>query len=84
MAIQHYDFQEAQELMYTKEVLSQEERDMCMHFMPAMAEANLFHHSWNNTWLNLNVYSEYDHEKRQFEMETGVVGSYDDPNYLRA
>jgi len=28
-------------------------------------------------WLNINVYSEYEHEKRQFEMETGVYGSYD-------
>jgi hypothetical protein len=40
--------------------------------------------SWENggfngedRWLNINVYSEYEHEKRQFEMETGVYGSYD-------
>lgn len=71
MTIQHYDFQEAQDLMYTKEVLSQEERDMCMHFMPAMAEANLFHNTWNNTWLNLSVYSEVEKEKRDLEMELG-------------
>ena len=71
MSIQHYDFQEAQELMYTKEVLSQEERDMCMYFMPAMTESNLFHNTWNNTWLNLNVYSEVEKEKHDLEMELG-------------
>lgn len=71
MTIQHYDFQEAQELMYNKEVLSQEERDMCMHFMPAMAKAHLFHNTWNNTWLNLNVYSEVEKENRDLAIEHG-------------
>lgn len=69
--IKHYDFQEAQELMYTKEVLTQEERDMCMTIMPAMAKEYLFHNSWNNTWLNLNVYSEVEKEKRDLAMEMG-------------
>lgn len=68
----HYDFQAAQELMYTKEILTQEDRDMCMSIMPAMANEYLFHNTWNNTWLNLNVYSEADKEKRDLEKEMGI------------
>jgi hypothetical protein len=71
MTIQNYDFQAAQELMYNKEVLSQEERDMCMYFMPVMAKEYLFHNTWNNTWLNLNVYSEVEKERRDLAIEMG-------------
>ncbi len=38
--LENYDFQAAQELMYNKEVLNQEERDMCMQLMPKMAVNN--------------------------------------------
>ena len=69
---QHYDFQEAQELMFTKEVLTQEEHDMCIHLMPVMAKAYLFHNSWNNTWLNLNVYSEVGKEQFDLQKEIGI------------
>ena len=69
--LQHYDFQEAQELMYLKEVLTQEERDFCMQVMPKMAEAYLFHNSWNNTYLNLQVYSEVEKEKFDLRIEMG-------------
>lgn len=65
------DYQEAQELFYTKEVLTAEEADLCFQLMPAKAKAHLFYHSWNNTYLNLNVYSEVEHDRRQFEMERG-------------
>jgi hypothetical protein len=69
--LQHYDFQEAQELMYLKEVLTQEERDFCMQVMPKMAKAYLFHNSWNNTYLNLQVYSEVEKEKFDLRREMG-------------
>jgi hypothetical protein len=69
--LKNYDFQAAQELMYNKEVLTQEERDMCMHFMPKMATEYLFHHSWNNTYLNLNVYSEVEKEEYDLRKEIG-------------
>ena len=69
--LKHYDFQEAQELIYNKEVLTAEEAEMCFQIMPAMAKEYLFHHSWNNTYLNLYVYSEVEHHERQFRMETG-------------
>jgi hypothetical protein len=70
--LENYDFQAAQELMYTKEVLTQEERDLCMQFIPKMAEEYLFHHTWNNTYLNLNVYSEVEKEKSDLRKEIGI------------
>jgi len=69
--LENYDFQAAQELMYNKEVLNQEERDMCVQFIPAMAKEYLFHNTWNNTYLNLNVYSEVEKEKRDLQIEIG-------------
>lgn len=69
--LKNHDVQEAQELISNKEVLTAEEAQLCFELLPAMAKEYLFHHSWNNTYLNLNVYSEVEHEKRQFEMERG-------------
>ena len=57
------------ELM-SKEILSQEEYEFCKAWDAEEAK-NLFHNFWNNTYLNLNVYSEVEHECRQFEMERG-------------
>jgi len=65
------NFMTAQDLMYNKEVLSQEERDIVMDFWPAMGKEYLFHNSWNNTYLNLNVYSEAAKEERDFRIELG-------------
>lgn len=65
------DYQEAQELFYTKEVLTAEEADLCFQLMPAKAKAHLFHNSWNNTYLNLNVYSEVEKEEYDFRKEIG-------------
>ena len=70
--LENYDFQAAQELMYTKEVLNQEERDLCMDLLPKMAEAYLFHNSWNNTYLNLKVYSEVEKEEYDLRKEMGI------------
>ena len=70
--LENYDFQAAQELMYTKEVLIQEERDLCMDLLPKMAEAYLFHNTWNNTYLNLNVYSEVEKEEYDLRREMGI------------
>ncbi len=59
-----------QELM-SKEVLTAEERDIINSTNSEWVKQFLFHNTWNNTYLNLDVYSEVDHEKRQFEMERG-------------
>jgi hypothetical protein len=69
--LKHYDYQEAQELMYTKEVLTAEEAKLCFELMPAMAKAHLFHNEYTNTYLNLYIYSEIEQDNRQFAIETG-------------
>ena len=69
--IKHYDFQEAQELMYNKEVLTADEASLCFQLMPAMAKEYLFHQSWDNTYLNLNVYSEVEKERYDLQKELG-------------
>ena len=69
--LKNIDFQAAQELFYNKEVLTDEEAQLVKEFMPKQAEAYLFHNDWNNTWLNLNVYSEAEKEKRDLAIEMG-------------
>ena len=69
--LKNIDFQAAQELFYGKEVLTAEEAQLVKEFMPKQAEAYLFHNDWNNTWLNLNVYSEAEKEKRDLAIEMG-------------
>jgi hypothetical protein len=69
--LENFNLQSAQELMNNKEVLNQEERDMCVHFLPEMTTEYLFHNSWNNTYLNLNVYSEVEKEEYDLHKEMG-------------
>lgn len=57
--------------LFEKEILTAEERDIINSLNPEWVKEYLFHHSWNNTYLNLEVYSEVDHDKRQLEMELG-------------
>ncbi len=57
--------------LMSKEVLTAEEHDIINSTNPEWVKEFLFHNTWNNTYLNLDVYSEVDHEKRQFEMERG-------------
>lgn len=75
------------QIMNTQTYLTQEEYDFCFNINPSevrIATSYIGKYSNSGAYLNCNVYSEYDHEKQQFEMETGVVGSFDDPSYLRA
>ena len=59
-----------QELM-KKEVLTAEEAKFLFKYDLKWADLYLHHNFWNNTYLNLAVYSEVDHDRRQFEMERG-------------
>jgi hypothetical protein len=54
-----------------KEVLTAEERDILNSTNPEWVKQFLFHNTWNNTYLNLDVYSEVDHHERQYRMEIG-------------
>ena len=58
------------ELM-NKEVLTAEEAKLVFATSLKWANQYLFHNFWNNTYLNLSVYSEVEHDRRQFEMERG-------------
>jgi hypothetical protein len=60
-----------QELM-SKEILTVEERDIINSTNPEWVKEYLFFHSWNNTYLNLYVYSEVEHHERQYRMEIGL------------
>jgi hypothetical protein len=59
-----------QELM-NKEVLMAEERDILNSTNPEWVKEYLFHNTWNNTYLNLDVYSEVKHHERQYRIEIG-------------
>jgi hypothetical protein len=75
----HFDFQEAQEIFYNKEVLTDKEAQLVKYFMPKKAEAYLFHNSRDNTYLNLYLYSEADKEEYDFKRETGGYSSEENP-----
>ena len=70
--MKNFTLQQAQELLNTKLIFTQDDYEVCSHFLPTEAKEFLFHHYWNNTWLNLNIYSEADKEERDFKMEQGL------------
>jgi hypothetical protein len=64
------EYNKYQELMFNKEILTQEEYEFCKAWDAEEAK-NLFHNSWNNTYLNLNVYSEVEKERYDLQKEIG-------------
>jgi hypothetical protein len=58
------------ELM-SQEILNQEEYEFCKAWDAEEAK-NLFHNFWNNTYLNLNVYSEVEKEEQDLRKEMGI------------
>ena len=58
------------ELM-SQEILNQEEYEFCKAWDAEEAK-NLFHNSWSNTYLNLNVYSEVEKEDYDLRNEIGI------------
>jgi hypothetical protein len=87
MANLDFSFMGAQELMYNKEILTPEERDLCMQFWPAMAKEYLFYNEWRNDYLNLYVYSEVEHHELEFRKELGQLAKedreYDERQWLQ-
>ena len=70
--IAEQDYSKFEEIMNTKEYLTKEEYDFCFSYDKDIRENTTFVGlSEGNTYLNLNVYSEHDHEKRGYEMEMG-------------
>ena len=65
------DYARYTELFFNKEILNQEEYEFCKAWDAEEAK-NLFHNFWNNTYLNLNVYSEVEKEKHDLRKEMGI------------
>lgn len=65
------EYNKYQMLMNTKEVLTQEEYEFCKAWDAEEAK-NLVHIVWNNTYLNLNLYSEVDKEESDLRKEMGI------------
>jgi len=65
------DFNRYNMLINTKEILNQEEYDFCKAWDAAEAWQYL-NDLGNGRWLNINVYSEHEHEEHQLRMEQGL------------
>jgi hypothetical protein len=61
---------QAEILINTKEILTDEERKIVLEF-DATLDSKYLNNIGQNRWLNINVYSEVEHEERQFRMELG-------------
>jgi len=60
----------AQQLFNEKELLTKEEYDFLVEHLPS-AKDSMFHNFWNNTYLNLNLYSEVEKEEFDLRREIG-------------
>lgn len=74
------DYNKYQELINTKEILTQDEYDFCKAWdaEEAFKYLNNIGPAWENggfnggnRYLNINVYSEADHDARELELEIG-------------
>jgi len=72
--IAEQDYFKFEEIMNTKEYVTTEEYDFCFSYDKDIRENTTFVGlSEGNTYLNLNVYSEHDHEKREYEFEANSL-----------
>jgi hypothetical protein len=55
-----------QELMFSKKILSQEEYEFCVEW-DAVEAWKYLNDIGEGRWLNINVYTEHDHEKKTGE-----------------
>ena len=55
-----------------QEVLTADEAKVVMKADLKWADTYLFHNFWNDTYLNLDVYSEAEHHDRVYRMECGL------------
>lgn len=65
------EFNRFQELVNTKEYITKEEFKFIVAYDPTEEMNFSYIGDSNGDYLNLNIYSEHDHEKRQYEIETG-------------
>ena len=65
------EYKRVEVLMNQTEVLTLEEYELVNAWFPDFAKDKLFHNFWNNTYLNLNVYSEVEKEAYDLQRELG-------------
>ena len=65
------EYKRVEVLMNETEVLTLEEYELVNTWFPDFAKDKLFHNFWNNTYLNLNVYSEVEKEEYDLRREMG-------------
>jgi len=65
------EYKRVEVLMNQTEVLTLEEYELVNTWFPDFAKDKLFHNFWNNTYLNLNVYSEVEKEEYDLRREMG-------------
>ena len=64
------EFNRFEEIMNTKLYLTKEEYDFCFSYDKDIREDMSYIGDSNGDYLNLRLYSEHDHEKREYEIET--------------
>ncbi len=67
--IAEQDYFKFEEIMNTKEYLTKEEYDFCFSYDKDIREDTSYIGDSNGEYLNLRLYSEHDHEKREYEFE---------------
>jgi hypothetical protein len=65
------EYNKYQELMFKKEILTQEEYEFCKAW-DAKEAWKYLNDIGNGRYLNTNVYSEHEHEEFQLRMEQGI------------
>ena len=68
-ALQEYNYFEM--LVNTKEYVTKDEYEFIINYDKTEKINFSYVDSYLGDYLNFNVYSEYDHDKRQLEMERG-------------
>jgi len=64
--------QMVEDIKNNTQVLNATQAEVLFKVDPEWSKQNLFHHSWNNTYLNLWIYSEVEHDAQQLKMEQGI------------
>jgi hypothetical protein len=67
------EFKRFEEIMNTKLYLTKEEYNFCFTYDKDIREDTSYIGDSNGDYLNLRLYSEHDHEKREYEFEANSL-----------
>ena len=71
--IAEQDYFRFEEIMNTKLYLTKEEYNFCFAYDKDVREDTSYIGDSNGDYLNLRLYSEHDHEKREYEFEANSL-----------